>query len=144
MIASKSGINHPFKIHRMRSPITIYGLFCLALASCSGLASDEVRNFIPGIYARHYTDEFTNSLDTVEIKPVTEAGSDGFKITKRMRYQKTIDGQQTSFDYKMETWFGIYESDSKTLYIEKSGKRIYFDPVAGELKMGEMPYKKLN
>lgn len=128
----------------MKILITIYGLFYFSLTSCNGLNKDEVQDFIRGVYCRHYMDEYTNSYDSVEIKLITKEGSEGYVVNKKSRYQKMIDGKKTPFDYKTEQWFGNYEKDSKTLYIEKSGKRIYFDPKEGELKMGGMPYKKLN
>ena|SRR6266545_3531731 len=128
----------------MKTLIIISSLICFALIACDGVTKDEVKDFIPGVYSRHYMDEYTNSYDTVEVKLVTKEGSEGYVVDKRSRYQKMIDGQKTPFDHKMEQWFGRYEKDSKTLYIEKSGKRIYFDPKEGELKMGEMPYKKLH
>jgi len=128
----------------MKVSTVICALSFLILMACNGTYKDEVKDFIPGVYYRHYMDEYTNSYDTVEIKLVTNEGSDGYVVNKRARYQKMIDGQKTSFAYKTDQWFGSYEKDSKTLYIGKSGKRIYFDPKEGELKMGDMPYKKLN
>jgi len=128
----------------MKASIFICVLSCFTLIACDGLTKDKVKDFIPGVYQRHYMDEYTNSYDTVEIKLVTNEGSEGYVVNKRARYQKMIDGQKTSFAYKTEQWFGSYEKDSKTLFVEKSGKRIYFDPKEGELKMGDMPYKKLN
>jgi hypothetical protein len=127
----------------MKTQLAILGLLFVILIACNESASDEVKSFIPGTYSRHYTDEFTDSYDTVEIKLVTSGGSEGFEISKRMRFQKTIDGQQTPVDYKTETWFGNYDKDAKTVYIPKSGKTIYFDPEKNELKMGTEPYKKI-
>ena len=128
----------------MKTLLLICSISFFILIACGGLNKDTVKDFIPGVYYRHYMDEYTNSYDTVEIKLVTNEGSEGYVLNKRTRYQKMIEGQKTSFAYKKEQWFGSYEKDSKTLYIGKSGKRIYFDPKEGELKMGDMPYKKLN
>ncbi len=117
---------------------------CFVLLACNGIRKDGVREFIPGAYYRHYMDQYTNSYDTIKIKLVTNGGSEGYVIDKTSHYQKMIDGQKTPFDYKIEKWLGRYDKNSKTLYIEKSGKRIYFDPEDRELKFGETPYKKLS
>lgn len=105
--------------------------------------SDNVKAFIPGVYVRHYKDEFTNSFDTLEIKKLTSSGSEGFMVVKKMKYERLNQKNTSTFNMKKEEWIGIYENNSKTLLLEPEGKRVYFDPEMLEAKMGFFPYKKI-
>lgn len=104
---------------------------------------DEVKEFIPGVYVRHYSDEYTDSYDTIQIKLVNRSGSEGYSVIKRTRFRKQTDDGKTIPGYEIKNWFGTYDDHSKTLWLQGPGKQIYFDPTKSELKMGAQPYKKL-
>jgi hypothetical protein len=115
-----------------------------ALISCSDtFRSDEVKNFIPGVYARHYSDEYTDSYDTLEIRRITTSGSEGYAVTKTMKYKRQNQSKTNPVQHKTEEWTGSYEEEKKTLLLEPSGKRIYFDPSLGEAKLGIIAYQKI-
>jgi hypothetical protein len=119
-------------------------MIVLAIYGCGLIATkDEVQPFIPGVYARHYGDEYTDSYDTITIKPMVTAGSNGYTVTKRSRFEKLTNEGKTKLGYDLKKWTGIYDEKTKTLWLQAPGKRIYFDPNEGELKIGEEPYKKL-
>lgn len=118
-------------------------ILVLAMYSCSLIGSDKVKPFIPGTYIRHYTDEYTDSYDTITIQPITPAGSDRYAITKRSRFEKIDDAGKKVPGYELKHWMGVYDEKTKTLWLQAPGKRMYFDPVKSELKIGTEPYKKI-
>lgn len=118
-------------------------ILLLAIYSCGPITNDKVKPFIPGTYIRHYTDEYTDSYDTITIQPITPAGSEGYAITKRSRFEKINDAGKKVPGYELKHWMGVYHEKTKTLWLETAGKRSYFDPAKGELKIGTQPYKKI-
>lgn len=123
--------------------IILIAVVLLAIYSCGLIANDEVKRFIPGIYMRHYTDEYTDSYDTIIIEAITPAGSDGYAITKRSPFEKINNEGKKVPGYELKRWTGTYDDKTKTIWLQASGKQIYFDPAKGELKIGTEPYKKI-
>jgi hypothetical protein len=121
---------------------TLSALLFATLTSCTA-GTDKVKSFIAGTYIRHYVDEYTDSYDTLHIVPITNGGSEGFAITKSMRYQKRFNGNLLPWNYKVQYWSGKYEKASKTLVVEQTGNQVFFDLMKNELSMGIMPYRKI-
>lgn len=107
------------------------------------LKKDDIKELIPGVYVRHYTDEYTDSHDTIEIRLMTAGERDSYTITKRTRFQKQTDDGKVVQEYQIKRWNGFYEDKTQTIWLPTTGKRIYFDPVRNELKIGIQPYQKL-
>ncbi|MEO9020980.1 MAG: hypothetical protein ABI237_14805 [Ginsengibacter sp.] len=107
------------------------------------LKRNAIKEFLPGVYTRHYADEYTDSYDTIEIRLMTTAGSDGYTITSGTRFEKQTDEGKSIHGYQTKRWNGFYEAKTKLIWIPSTGKRIYFDPGKNELKIGTQPYKKL-
>lgn len=119
-------------------------LVVLLLYGCGIVSNtDEVKPFIPGIYVRHYTDEYTDSYDTIRITSATIHGSTGYWVIKRSRFQKIDNDGKSQPGYELKKWIATYDEKNHTLFLEKAGKSIYFDPANRELKIGTEPYKKL-
>ena len=119
-------------------------LCLLLIYGCDIITSkDQVKGFIPGIYIRHYSDVYTDSYDTIAIQPVTPGGSDGYVITKKSRFEKLNDDGKKLPGHLLKHWTGTYDHKTKTIWLPSSGKRMYFDPAKGELKIGAEPYKKI-
>ena len=104
---------------------------------------DPVEEFIPGIYARHYIDEFTDSYDTIEIKPIVKRTDHSYVVFMRKKFVKITDGTVSGPFYDVKRWEADYDKNKKVLWIGVVGKTIYFDPHRKELKIGIQPYKKL-
>lgn len=118
--------------------------FVMLYAGCAdSLKPDDVKDSIPGIYVRHYRDEFTDSYDTIEIFLLSKTGSDSYGIVKKMKYQKVLNDHNLPEQYKVLDWTGSYDRESKSLLVMPSGKRVYFNPSKRELQLGRAPYKKL-
>src|SRR5215831_6478424 len=104
---------------------------------------DEVISFIPGVYARYGEDEFTKGYDTLAIAGPQETGSQVFQITKRQRFQKTIEGKQLPEQYKVTHLLATYSPESKILIVSNSGQVISFFPSRNELRFGVTSYRKI-
>ena len=116
--------------------------------SCAGGDTDKVREYIPGLYARVFKDslsETTNTvgIDTLEIKRVTDGGSELYEIERRMKFQRTVDGELKPEEYKVENWKGIYDKDKKIIQETSKGKIISFVPEKNILLVNTAEYKKL-
>lgn len=124
--------------------IVLYLHLLLLICGCERIRSkDQVKSFIPGIYVRHYVDEYTNSYDTIVIKLISVDGSEAYTVVKRSRFQKQTNEGKAADGEEFKNWAGFYDENTKTIWLEGQGKRIYFDPRMNELKIGTQPYKKL-
>jgi hypothetical protein len=125
--------------------IIIAHILVLAIYGCGLIAnSDDVKPFIPGVYVRHYTDEYTDSYDTITVQTITPSSSYSYAVIKRSRFEKLNDDDKKVPGYELKHWTGIYDDKTKTIWLQAAGKRIYFDPAKSELKIGTEPYKKLS
>lgn len=116
----------------------------MMLCGCSIITQkDKVRSFIPGVYVRYYTDEYTDSYDTLTIKTITTEGSKGYIVIKRSHFQKLGNDGNKFSGYGLKKWTGVYDDKTKTVWLKEPGKEIYFDPANNELKIGTQSYKKL-
>ena len=127
----------------MKAVLLIPVILFIILAACQLVRTDEVKPFIPGTYARHYRDDYTDSYDTVQIQQLTVDGSEGYTVIKRSRFQKIDNDGGATPGYEIKKWVASYDEKSQTLWLQKAGKSIYFDPVQRQLKLGIEPYKKL-
>ena len=124
--------------------IFFFSVLMIVVYGCRGtLKKDEVKELIPGIYVRYYTDEYSNSFDTIEIRLTATEGSEGYIITKKTSIQKQNNEGKIAQEYQVKRWNGFYDETTKTIWLSSTGKRIYFDFARNELKIGENPYKKL-
>jgi len=105
------------------------------------MSSDNVKVFMPGVYARHYTDEYTNSYDTITIQLI--AGGDEYNVIERTRFEKVTDNGKMQPGYSIQKWTGSYDDRNKSLWLQQAGRAIRFNPAKKELITGTQPYKKL-
>jgi hypothetical protein len=143
-------IESHFSPKRNHMKTAIYPIvFTMLLFFSCGTSKDDVEGFIPGVYARVFKDslnETTNTVgnDTLEIKKSTTGNSDFYEIHRKMKYQRTVDGQQKQEEYKTETWKGIYDKDKKVVQETTKGKLISFLPDKNILLVNSVEYKKIN
>lgn len=112
----------------------------ISLYSCSHPANDDERNFIPGTYTRHYTDEYTDSYDTILIR---QNASNTYILTKKSKYKKISDQSCWIAGAEEKKWLGTYVEGTGTLFLPSNGKTIFFDLKNRELRIGAEPYKKI-
>ena len=124
--------------------ISLFAITVCLLISCTGLIkSNNVKDFIPGIYISRWKTEFSESIDTLLIEPLMKKGSDTYSITRRTHTSFFKGGRKHAPEYKIKHWTGFYDSSHKTLVMENDGSVLSFDPVTKEMKRGITAYTKL-
>lgn len=121
-------------------PVFYLMFIFITLYSCELLNSDEMKNFIPGTYTRHYNDDYTNSYDTIQIRLTS---NDIYLVTKKSSYNKINDQGNWISGFESKKWTGTYDKKTGTIFLTPGGKRIFFETSKKELKIGTEPYKKL-
>lgn len=124
-------------------------LFMLSLSaiavvsSCSnGTSADEVKANIPGTYIRASQHEFGKEFDTIVVSLQNEAANE-FKLTRRWRYERVLDGKPIEPEYKNTTTTAVYDEPSKQLKETETGDTYSFDPASKTLFAGSTKYEKL-
>jgi hypothetical protein len=103
---------------------------------------DEGREFLPGTYTRFSQHEFGTEHDTLVISLQNKAAGE-YKIVRRWKYERLLDGKAIEPEYKFITTSGIYHSSKKLLEERETGDFFSFD-VTGELLFnGPVKYQKL-
>lgn len=115
-------------------------ILCLLLFSCDLLTKEETKNFIPGMYTRHYKDEYTDSYDTIIIKSISDKD---YMVTKKSSYQKLNDEKIWVPGYEVKKWMGTLDKGTASLFLPTPGKTIFFNGKNKELRIGTEPYKKI-
>jgi hypothetical protein len=100
---------------------------------------DKVENWITGVYIRLISNDFSKGTDTLTI---TQQTGTQFRITRRMGYQRIMEGKVFEPEYKAEEWTGIYDEKTKQIHEQQHGKVLSFDK--NKLWVGTSEYKKLN
>lgn len=121
----------------------LLSLFAVAfLVGCNSATNDEVATFIPGTYARTSEHEFGHEWDTLAIS-LQNASANQYKLVRRWRYERVLDGKPLEPEYKITTTTAVYDAAGKTLQETNRGKTISFDIKAGVLFSGSTKYEKL-
>ncbi len=108
--------------------------FSLMLTTCivfflscsSNNESDEILNFIPGTYSRESDGEFGKSYDTLVISLQNKAANQ-FKIVRRWRYDRVLDGKPLEPEYKITETSADYDVESKSLKENETLQAFTFD-----------------
>lgn len=124
----------------MKPVLFLFALICLL--GCNTAPIDDVAAFIPGTYARTSEHEFGKEWDTLAIS-LQNASANEYKLVRRWRYERVLDGKPLDPEYKITTTTGVYDAAGKTLQEARTGKSISFDPKAGVMFSGSTKYEKL-
>jgi hypothetical protein len=98
----------------------------LILSACSNPESDAIKEFIPGTYIRASQNEFGKEYDTLVIFQQSKSASE-FKITRRWRYERVLDGKPIEPEYKITTTSGLYDGEKKLLLESETLETFSFD-----------------
>lgn len=122
--------------------ITNLLLFLLTslILGCKESGSENVRSFIPGTYVAQWSDEFSKTIDTLNIIQQTESGSLTYQISQHIfsHYYNKMKKPR----YRNTQWIGSYDEINKSLLININGRVFSFDPEKNELKSGTTIFKK--
>ena len=119
--------------------------FLLSLAafySCTSVTKDEIKESIPGTYIRNAQHEYGSEQDTVIIT-VLNAASNEYKITRRWKYERVMDGKAIEPEYKVTDNTGVYSSETKMLQESSTLETYSFDPKQNLMFSGDIKYQKL-
>jgi hypothetical protein len=96
------------------------------LAGCSSTESDAIKAFIPGTYVRSSQTEFGKTYDTLVITLQSKLANE-FKIQRRRKYDRVLDGKLIEPEYKITETTGLYDSEKKTLQETETLEFFTFD-----------------
>ena len=106
------------------------------LMACNG--SDK-SNLFPGTYVRSSEHEFGKEYDTI----IISALHDEFKVTRRWRYERVLDGVVQEPVYKVKVTTAYYDVKFRLLHENETGNRFSIDKGEGILFVGATKYKKI-
>ena len=114
----------------------------LMICSCGTLGKDQVKEFIPGTYIRFSDHEFGKEYDTLVISVQNESANE-YKILRKWKYNRVLDGKAIEPEYKRLTTSGIYNATHKLLQETETGDLFSFDVKGKLLVNGPNKYQKL-
>ena len=115
----------------------------LLICSCDSLISkDEIKEFIPGTYIRFSQHEFGTEYDTLVITLQNKTASE-YKILRKWKYERVLDGSAIEPEYKRLTTSGIYDAKHKLLQETETGNQFSFDVKGKLVFIGPTKYQKL-
>ncbi len=125
------------------SAFLLAGLVVVILSCNNLIQADTVKVFIPGTYSADWSTEFNQTKDTLLLEPLTENGSETFRITRRSHIEFINAAKDKAPEYKIAKWTGTYDVKTKTIFINNNGRVLSFDPKKEIMWMGTTMYKKL-
>ena len=111
-------------------------LFIGLLIACNG---SNKSNVFTGTYVRSSEHEFGKEYDTLVITEFM----DQYKIIRKWRYERVLDGVVQQPVYKVKVTTAYYEDKYRLLHENETGKRISIDKIEGILFVGPAKYKKI-
>lgn len=118
-------------------------LVLLFLTGClSGSSGSAVSWDISGTYARFSGHEFGREYDTLVVT-VQTPGTGDYRIVRKWKYERVLDGEPVMPEYKIEVSFGVFNSQRRALEEHNSGSVLYYDEMEQTLFDGSVKYQKL-
>ena len=128
----------------MKTNIFLLTYLVIVLISCNSLTqTDTVKVSIPGSYSAEWENEFKKATDKLEIQLLTKNGSESYRISRRVHVTFINQLKETPSEYKVQSWTGTYNKNSKTVIINNTGSILSFDPAKKILWWGTTIYTKL-
>jgi hypothetical protein len=127
------------KVRKMRLLVLMCSLITLG---CNDFFGDTTKVFIPGTYIRFSEHEFGKEYDTLTIALEDET-TEAYKIIRRWRYERILDGTKIEPEYKVIMTMGFYQRSKKHLWENGSGTIYVFDRKNKILRNGIIKYSKL-
>ena len=118
-----------------------FAVFVL-FVSCNSLSKDEVKESIPGTYIRFSQHEYGTEYDTLVITLQNNSANE-YKILRKWKYERIMDGQTIQPEYKRSFTSGIYNTTHKLLQETETGDIYSFDVKQKILLNGPIKYQKL-
>ena len=128
----------------MKTPFTLMLFAAAAFSACGDTKSkDEIQAFIPGTYTRSSEHEYGKEYDTISLSVQNEVARE-FKVVRKWRYERVLDGKPIEPEYKNTIGAAIYDPTHKLLKETKSGDTYSFDAQEKVMFAGSTKYVKSN
>ena len=115
----------------------------LIFCGCTGLSEKDItREFIPGTYIRFSQHEFGSEFDTLSFWH-EDKSSNEYKIQRKWKYERILDGKVIEPEYKIQTTYGNYDVNTKLLKDTKTGGSYSFNKEQNVLFAGTTKYQKI-
>lgn len=101
-------------------------LFSLIIGCGESETDNMQQEYIPGTYTRQSAGEFGKSWDTIIISLQNKEAKQ-YKITRRWKYDRVLDGKPIEPEYKVTETSGIYNPESKALQETETLEFFTFD-----------------
>ncbi len=123
---------------------TILFLLCFSFCiSCTGVwkPADNIKDFIPGTYAKEVRNESCIAHDTLIIQCIR---GNNYLIANWTAYQLIRYNKLLPERHREEDWKALYDEPSQNLNEQRLGKTFSFDPANNRLYDGASPYSKIS
>lgn len=128
----------------MKAPFTLILVAVAAFSACGDTQSkNEIQAFIPGTYIRLSEHEYGKEYDTISFSVQNEVARE-FKVVRKWRYDRVLDGKPIEPEYKNTTGVAIYDPTGKVLKETKTGDSYSFDAETKSMFAGSTKYEKSN
>ena len=124
----------------MRTSIIFITLLTLLIAACDSRNSKV--SDISGTYVTQFSNEYTNTSDTLIIAPIESAGT-SYTVVRRTGFNKIRDGKPLDKEFKATSWTSTFDQDNLVLKETDLGKQIYVLPDKEQVKLGSSEYTKI-
>lgn len=112
------------------------------IAGCTSAESDTIKEFIPGTYIRSSQTEFGKAYDTLIITLQSKSANE-FKIQRRWKYDRVLDGKPLEPEYKVTETTGLYDAEKKIVQETETLEFFTFDAEKKLLFNGANKFTKI-
>ena len=117
-------------------------ILALRITSCNTNNASSVREFILGVYYRHFESLYSKRDDTLIISSLNNGGS--YLIVHKSFFQKFHKNAFLAPQQSIENWSAVYDDRDKILYEQKRDRTLSFIPDSNKLLVGGSAYSKIN
>lgn len=117
-------------------------LLIVVVISCYDGISNQLIKSIPGTYIRFSIHEFGTEYDTIMIS-FNGNSNNHFRIVRRWKYERVLDGNQLSPEYRRQVTNCIYDEKVQILREVETGESYSFDDDGKRLYNGGVEYLKI-
>jgi hypothetical protein len=110
------------------------------IALLLGCSSDQVRDFMPGMYVSSVAGEFSVASDTLVIELIE---GNNYLIHRRTKYNLVSEGKLGKREYLAEVWRAVYNGETQQLTETREGKVLSFFRDSNYLLVGRREYQKI-
>lgn len=115
-------------------------VLAITAISCNSGTSD-IKEFIPGVYIRHFEGLYSKGDDTLIISKID--GGNAYFILHRTTFQKLHNNQLLAPEQTTENWSAIYNPRDKILYEQKRERMLSFMPDSNKMFVGGSAFYKI-